>query len=314
MISVFESMVRQCPQRTCFTYVDESGAESAFSYRETRMMSAAIARNLQARGAKSGDSIVVDLPNSPAYVFLMIAAAYGGYTLVVLNNRLTASEKLGRVMEIERKPGVTIAARIDEGNVKQVLDRAMALLTGEDPEPPRGAARATRPTFSPRIVAASAEPRSTRALGRAGAGRASARRRDAVARQDALESVIHFAEHSAHVFDRGARAVIMFTSGTTGRAKAVPLTWENVCRSSEVSNAALNRHGEGLWQAALPLYHIGGFQVVVRSLLNGNGFVLYRHFDADRVLEDATHKGATHISVVDKMLQDMLASARAETL
>ena len=75
MIGPFESMVRQNPQRTCFTYVDEAGAESSFSYRETRMLSAAIARNLQIRGARPGDGIVVDLPNCPAYVFLMMAAA-----------------------------------------------------------------------------------------------------------------------------------------------------------------------------------------------------------------------------------------------
>ncbi|WP_449316558.1 o-succinylbenzoate synthase [Rubneribacter sp.] len=314
MIGPFESMVRQNPQRTCFTYVDEAGAESSFSYRETRMLSAAIARNLQIRGARPGDGIVVDLPNCPAYVFLMMAAAYGGYTLICLNNRLTEAEKVSRVMEVERKPGMAVAARIDESSVKRLMDRATALLTGEEPGAARGASRAARPSFASRIAAASAEPRSTKALGRAGSGRASARRRDAVARQDALEGIIHFAEHAAHVFDQSARALVMFTSGTTGRAKAVPLTWDNLCQAAEASNAMLNRRGEGAWQAALPLYHIGGFQVVVRSLLNGNPFVLYRRFNADRVLEDAARKGITHVSVVDKMLQDMLASNKADIL
>ena len=32
MIGAFESTVRQFPQRTCFTYVDEAGAELSFSY------------------------------------------------------------------------------------------------------------------------------------------------------------------------------------------------------------------------------------------------------------------------------------------
>lgn len=76
-------------------------------------------------------------------------------------------------------------------------------------------------------------------------------------------------------------------------------------------NASLNRHGEGLWQIALPLYHVGGLQMVVRSLLNANPFILYQRFDAERVLADAARRGATHISVVDKMLQDMLASSHA---
>lgn len=106
----------------------------------------------------------------------------------------------------------------------------------------------------------------------------------------------------------------MFTSGTTGRSKAVPLTWDNLCNSAAVSNAALNRRGEGLWQAALPLYHVGGLQMVVRSFLNANPFILYERFDARRVLADAARRGATHISVVDKMLQDMLAAPNADQL
>ena len=116
------------------------------------------------------------------------------------------------------------------------------------------------------------------------------------------------------MFDFDARAVVMFTSGTTGRAKAVSLTWGNICFASEASNRTLNRRGEGMWQAVLPLYHIGGFQVVVRSVLNGSPFVLYRRFDAVRLLSDAAKKGATHVSVVDKMLQDMVAAAVNEAL
>lgn len=313
MIGAFESMVRQHPQRTCFTYVDEVGAERAFSYRETRMLSAALARRLQDRGVRRGDSVSVDLPNTPSFVFLMLAAAYGGFSLIVLNHRLTGAEKISRLLEVERKPDIKVALRIDEDNVAKMVDDAIALLSGEVAAGAGAGAGAAsgrpRRTSFARANAAAAEPRTTRALGRASSGRASARRRDEMARQDAVESVIHFAEHAAHVFDFDARALVMFTSGTTGRAKAVPLTWANICGASEVSNAVLNRRGEGLWQAALPLFHIGGFQVVVRSLLNNNPFILYRRFDAVRVLSDAARKGATHISVVDKMLQDMLTVA-----
>ena len=89
MIGAFESTVRQFPQRTCFTYVDEAGNETAYSYRETRMLSAALARLLLDRGVRPGDCVAVDLPNDPAYVLVMLAAAYGGFALVALNNRLT---------------------------------------------------------------------------------------------------------------------------------------------------------------------------------------------------------------------------------
>lgn len=317
MIGAFESMVRQCPQRTCFTYVDEAGSETAYSYRETRMLSAALSRLLLDRGVRPGDCLAVDLPNCPEYVLLVLAAAYGGFSLVTLNNRLTDAEKYSRLLDIDRKRDVNLASlRIDEGNASRLVDTARALLAGEvvDDASGRSAGRAPRVSFAGRVNAASAEPRTTKALGRANSGRASLRRRNEMAQQDAADSIIHFAEHAAHVFDMDARAVVMFTSGTTGRAKAVSLTWGNICLAAEASNAVLNRHGEGLWQAVLPLYHIGGLQVVVRSVLNCCPFVLYSRFDAKRLLSDAARKGATHISVVDKMLQDILAADNAETL
>lgn len=314
MIRALESMVRQCPLRTCLTYVDETGIEYAYSYREVRMLSASIARNLRDGGVKSKDSVVVDLPNCPAFVFLVLAAAYGDFSLIILNNRLTITEKLSRVMEVERRPEVHVAMRIDEAGVRRLMDTALFTLAGEDQPSPRDGLRVARTSFSVRHVLADAEVRSTRALGRAASGRASLRRREEMARQDALEGVIHFAEHAARVFDRDTRAVIMFTSGTTGRAKAVDLSWNNICHAAEISNKALNYPGEGLWQAVLPLYHIGGLEVVLRSLLNANPFSLYRRFDADRILCDANRKGATHISVVDKMLQDLLASSCSDAL
>lgn len=310
MIGVFENMVRLNPQRTCFSYVDKDGNIEALSYRETRMIAAGLASLLRRRGVALGDAVAVDLPNQPACVFLLLAAAYGGFTLVTLNNRLTDAEKQARLLNLQRSRAFNVAYTVDESNVANLIRTVANDATGTAEA--AGPGHAQRTSFYARTNIATAEARSTRALGRAGRSRgAAARRREDEARQDALESVIHFAERGAHVFDRGATAVVMFTSGTTGRSKAVPLTWENLCGSAAVSNASLNRHGEGLWQIALPLYHVGGLQMVVRSLLNANPFILYQRFDAERVLADAARRGATHISVVDKMLQDMLASSHA---
>ena len=313
MISAFESMVRRYPLRTCFTYVDESGQEAPYSYREVRMLAAALARYLQSKGVQRGGCIAVDLPNCPLYVMLILAAAYGSFTIVTVNNRLAPGEKLSRLLELERCLGERVAFRIDEERAQGLFDHAAALLAGEERSDP-AAARTMRPSFTARASAATAAPRSARGLGRATSNRAARRRRDETQRQDALEEIIHFAERSAHVFDSKARALIMFTSGTTGKPKAVPLAWDQVCRAAEASNAALNSPGSGMWQAALPLYHIGGFQVVVRSLLGQVPFILYRRFDATRVLADAARSHVTHVSVVDKMLQDLLNEDEADTL
>ena len=142
MIGVFESMVRRCPQRTCFTFVDDTGEEAAYSYRETRLLSAALARCLRDRGVRPGDYVSIDLPNCPAYVYFVLAAAYGGFALVVLNNRLTEGEKTARLMEVERASNASISVRVNQGNVDRLMGRAMSLLTGE----PAAGARGPVPT------------------------------------------------------------------------------------------------------------------------------------------------------------------------
>ena len=328
MIGVFEGVARLHPQRTCFTFVDDKGVGESYSYRETRMLSAGLARLLARRGVRRGGSVAVDVSNRPICVFLLLAAAYGGFTLVMLNNRLTDAEKSSRLLDLGRS-SVTPAFTVTDDKAHRLMEEVIEDLTGAtssqstiapatSPRDRRqGRSRSGRTSFAGvtvRSSMASASARSTRALGRAASGRASVRRRDEMAQQEAIESVMHFAERGSHLFDFDARAIVMFTSGTTGRAKAVPLTWKNLCRSAEVSNSVLNRRGEGLWQVALPMYHVGGLQMVVRSVLNANSFILYSRFDADRILADAARKGATHISVVDKALQDMLASPRSRDL
>ncbi len=304
MIGSFESMVRLYPQRTCFTYVDEAGDETPYSYRETRMLAAALSRYLQTKGVHRGDYVAVDLPNCPLYILLILAAAYGNFALVAINNRLTDSEKISRVLELERCLHARIAFRVDGARAASLFDGALAMLAGESST--ADADQAVRPSFMARSKVATTQARSARGLGRAQNGRDARRRRDETHRQDAFEEILHHAERSAHVFDSKARALVMFTSGTTGKPKAVPLTWNQLCDSAQASNAMLNRTGEGLWQAALPLYHVGGFQILVRSIMGCVPFILYEHFDAKRVLHDAAQARATHISVVDKMLQDLL--------
>lgn len=108
-------------------------------------------------------------------------------------------------------------------------------------------------------------------------------------------------------------AVVMFTSGTTGKAKAARLGFAKLEGSAAAYNRAFECDASTVWQATLPLYHVGGLQVVVRSILNGTPFLLYRAFDAKRVLEDAGDYRVTNISVVDKTLRDLVEQATQST-
>ncbi len=274
MIGIFESTAQARPESVFFSYVNRAGEESAFTYRQTRLMAAQLARRLRDKGVFPGDMVAVDLPNCPLYVFLALAAAYGGFGLVALNHRLTDAEKLTRLLELERC-GVRIAYRVDAASEPRLFEQVCNSLL-------RGDARGGRVDDS---------------LG------------------GLVEDAIHFAERAAHTFDGDHRALIMFTSGTTGKPKGAELTWNNLIESAQASNRVLSPRslGRGLWQGVLPFFHVGGFQVLVRSICSRWTLRLYEHFDAARVLRDAVELHSTHISVVDKMLQDMLRCDREAT-
>ena len=65
-------------------------------------------------------------------------------------------------------------------------------------------------------------------------------------------------------------AVVVATSGTTGEPRAVVLTHAAVAASAEATSARLGVDpATDRWLSALPLAHVGGLSVVLRSLLTG---------------------------------------------
>ena len=99
-------------------------------------------------------------------------------------------------------------------------------------------------------------------------------------------------------------ALVVATSGTSGRPKGVVLTRDAIVASAEATSARLDvdpaRHA---WMACLPLAHIGGLAVVTRSIVTGTPVVVLPGFEAE-VVEDAGRSGlASHVSLVATALQ-----------
>ncbi|MEG2260870.1 MAG: AMP-binding protein [Raoultibacter sp.] len=274
MIALLEQAARSHPSAPCFTFEGRS-----FTYAQVRLCAAGLADALSRRGVRRTSAVVCEMENCPAFVFLTLAAAYGGFCVVALNHRLTAVEKAERVADLRRTQGVNITLQLDEAAVMQLVDTLR----------PSGASR-TQPAAASRTQSATRESTLPRT-------------------QLAARTLAHHAQRFAAQFSPQQRALILFTSGTSGKPKAVALSWENLIGAARASNAVLDLGSPVLWQLALPLYHVGGFQVMVRSLCNAAPFVLYRHFDAAQILHEALQLEATHLSVVDKMLQDALDAA-----
>jgi len=104
-------------------------------------------------------------------------------------------------------------------------------------------------------------------------------------------------------------AVIVSTSGTTGKPKGAMLTARALTASAETTHRRLG--GPGRWLLALPAYHIAGLQVLVRSAVAGTTPVaLSAGFDGAELASAVTSLGSDrrYASLVaaqlDKMLRD----------
>ncbi|WP_142427364.1 o-succinylbenzoate--CoA ligase [Enterococcus durans] len=101
-------------------------------------------------------------------------------------------------------------------------------------------------------------------------------------------------------------ASIMYTSGTTGKPKGVPQTFANHCASSLATKEKLSVKVGDSWLCCVPLYHISGLSIVLRSLVLGISVYLLPNFDAEKINKIILKGKVNHISMVTKMLKDQL--------
>jgi O-succinylbenzoic acid--CoA ligase len=103
------------------------------------------------------------------------------------------------------------------------------------------------------------------------------------------------------------------TSGTTGAPKAVELTYANHLASAIASAGALGVEPADRWLCPLPLHHVGGLNVVIRSVINRTAVVLHPRFDADRVRATLEAGEVTLASLVPTMLARLRTAGLRET-
>lgn len=99
---------------------------------------------------------------------------------------------------------------------------------------------------------------------------------------------------------------ILYTSGTTGRPKGVMLTHCNHFESARASRSNLGVRQDDRWLAVLPLHHVGGLSILLRSVLDGIPVLLHRGFDPGRVNRAIREEGITLLSLVPTMLSRLL--------
>ncbi|MCY4062558.1 MAG: o-succinylbenzoate--CoA ligase [Chloroflexi bacterium] len=101
---------------------------------------------------------------------------------------------------------------------------------------------------------------------------------------------------------------IIHTSGTSGRPKAAILTLGNVYQSAQASAQLLGHLENECWLCVLPLYHVGGLSIILRSLIYSTAveFGPTSPFDVQETNRVLSANPITLISLVPTMLQRLL--------
>jgi O-succinylbenzoic acid--CoA ligase len=102
-------------------------------------------------------------------------------------------------------------------------------------------------------------------------------------------------------------AVIIGTSGSTGEPKGVELSAAALSHSARASLARAGARPGERWLACLPVSHVAGLQVLVRSIVGGTEPVIAAEATA-RAVDEAAAAGCAHVSVVPTQLVRLLGS------
>ncbi len=101
-------------------------------------------------------------------------------------------------------------------------------------------------------------------------------------------------------------AAVVFTSGTTSAPRPVTLTYGNFLWSALGSAVALGLDPAERWLCALPLSHVGGLSILVRSAVYGTTALVHERFEVDRVLAALRDDDVTLVSLVATTLTRLL--------
>jgi len=106
-----------------------------------------------------------------------------------------------------------------------------------------------------------------------------------------------FAEHDI--------AAIMNTSATTGQFKSVPLRWRQIKAHVQASQEVLGRSEQDNWLMVLPLFHVSGLSILMRSLYNGTAMTIMESYDEEQVLQYIHDGRINMMSLVPTILKNL---------
>lgn len=100
-------------------------------------------------------------------------------------------------------------------------------------------------------------------------------------------------------------AAIMNTSATTGQFKSVPLRWGQIKAHVQASQEVLGKTDQDNWLMVLPLFHVSGLSILMRSLYNGTAVTILPKYDEAQVLKLIESEQINMMSLVPTILTQL---------
>ncbi len=106
--------------------------------------------------------------------------------------------------------------------------------------------------------------------------------------------------------DLDAVCAVIHTSGTTSNPRPIELTYGNFLWSAIGSGVALGVDPNERWLCALPLSHVGGLSILIRSAIYATTAVIHERFETERALTAIRNERITLVSLVSTTLARLL--------
>jgi crotonobetaine/carnitine-CoA ligase len=233
------------------------------------------AEALGAAGVRRGDLVMMTARNTPPYLICWLALAALGAITVAVNPRSSAAELAGLAAQTEPRALIT-----DAGLAALVAEATAGAAGG--PGAPGG------PGGGPAVLdVADVVPAGWADPAAMASAALRARLPDVVSPDDP--------------------AVLIPTSGTTGRSKLVVQTHRAYAMAGEGFPYWMDLTAADRMMTSLPLFHVNApAYSVMGSLACGAGLVLLERFSASGFLDSARRHGATEFNAIGAMLEILM--------
>jgi long-chain acyl-CoA synthetase len=233
-----------------------------FTYAQVDEVSGRIAASLLRLGLQRGDKVAVQLPNLPQFLFTYFGILKAGLVMVPLNPLLRAGEVAYHLEDSDTKVLITFETFADEA-VKGASQVEGVM------------------TYVVNLPGSDERPEGTRHY-----------------------DELYLAEDSGEIEPTNAddTAVLLYTSGTTGKPKGAELTHFQLYMNCTVAGDLFGFRDDDIGLAVLPLFHVFGLSSVLNVCVRyGGTIVLVPRFEVQPVIDAVERHRCTIFSGVPTM-------------